>query len=64
MANHMTFADWIYLWLFAMHVGAHGNVKIIMKEELKRIPIFGWVRSIVSIKRLNYCLSVSVCLTV
>jgi 1-acyl-sn-glycerol-3-phosphate acyltransferase len=41
LANHMVNADWIYVWFLAMHFGCHGDVKIIMKEELKRFPVFG-----------------------
>ncbi|KAJ3111353.1 hypothetical protein HDU96_005782 [Phlyctochytrium bullatum] len=42
MSNHQTLVDWWYLWLVAWWKGAHGDVRIILKESLKWIPIVGW----------------------
>ena len=45
MSNHQTYADWIYLWLFAYFYQAHGMMKIILKASLKHVPLIGWVSS-------------------
>lgn len=42
MANHQLYTDWLYLWWIAYCNKMHGRIYIILKEELKRIPIFGW----------------------
>ncbi|CAJ0647929.1 9795_t:CDS:2 [Entrophospora sp. SA101] len=42
IANHQIYADWIYIWTFAYLANAHGAVKIILKDSLKWLPIFGW----------------------
>ncbi|ORY05523.1 acyltransferase-domain-containing protein [Basidiobolus meristosporus CBS 931.73] len=42
IANHQIYADWIYLWCIAYFAKAHGAIKIILKDTLKHIPIFGW----------------------
>ena len=44
IANHQTFADWWYMWCWAYTKNQHGSFKIILKNSLKNIPIWGWVR--------------------
>ncbi|ORX85634.1 hypothetical protein K493DRAFT_341740 [Basidiobolus meristosporus CBS 931.73] len=43
IANHQIYADWIYLWCVAYFSRAHDAIKIILKDSLKHVPIFGWV---------------------
>ena len=40
VANHQTDADWLYPWL--LMDDKHGDVKIILKDQFKRIPFIGW----------------------
>lgn len=42
IANHQIYTDWLYLWWIAYTAGKHGNVYIILKESLKKIPVIGW----------------------
>ncbi|KAJ1654533.1 hypothetical protein IWQ61_005556 [Dispira simplex] len=42
MANHQIYMDWIYLWFLAYYNGCAGGVKIILKNSLRNIPVFGW----------------------
>ncbi|KAI8917157.1 acyltransferase-domain-containing protein [Powellomyces hirtus] len=42
MANHQIYSDWWWLWILAWHKGAHGSMKIILKQSLKYLPVFGW----------------------
>jgi 1-acyl-sn-glycerol-3-phosphate acyltransferase len=42
IANHQIYTDWWYFWLIAWFRSAHGEMKIIMKEDLKNLPIFGF----------------------
>jgi 1-acyl-sn-glycerol-3-phosphate acyltransferase len=35
-------ADWWYCWEFARALGLHGRLKIILKADLKKIPVVGW----------------------
>lgn len=35
-------ADWWYCWEFARALGLHGRLKIILKADLKSIPVVGW----------------------
>jgi lysocardiolipin and lysophospholipid acyltransferase len=42
IANHQIYTDWWYVWLFAWYRDAHGELKIILKDSLARIPIVGW----------------------
>ncbi|CAG8484150.1 7683_t:CDS:2 [Funneliformis mosseae] len=44
IANHQIYADWVYIWVFSYLANAHGAIKIILKDSLKWLPIFGWVR--------------------
>ncbi|TPX39233.1 succinate---CoA ligase (ADP-forming) [Synchytrium endobioticum] len=42
ISNHQTYTDWIYIWCLAALFGAPGDIKIVLKESLKHVPIFGW----------------------
>ncbi|KAI8586061.1 acyltransferase-domain-containing protein [Geranomyces variabilis] len=42
MANHQIYSDWWWLWILAWHKNAHGCMKIILKQSLKYLPVFGW----------------------
>lgn len=42
MANHQLYTDWLYLWWIAYTNKMHGRIYIILKESLKKLPIFGW----------------------
>ncbi len=42
MANHQIYTDWWYIWMIACRHGLGGNIKIMLKHELRSIPIFGW----------------------
>ncbi|KAJ1563311.1 hypothetical protein HK405_002518, partial [Cladochytrium tenue] len=37
-ANHQIYPDWLYLWVLS---GGHGDVKILMMEYLRLLPILG-----------------------
>jgi hypothetical protein len=43
ISNHLTYADWVWIWAFAYLHEAHGVLKIILKEAPKRYPLVGWV---------------------
>lgn len=42
IANHQLDVDWWYIWMIAKLSGNAGNIKIILKAEVKFIPVFGW----------------------
>ncbi|GMF28641.1 unnamed protein product [Phytophthora lilii] len=42
IANHQVDADWWYIWQAARRQRAAGNVKIVLKDQLKYLPIIGW----------------------
>lgn len=42
IANHQVDADWWYIWQAARHHESAGNIKIVLKEQLKFVPIIGW----------------------
>ncbi|KAI8929652.1 acyltransferase-domain-containing protein [Entophlyctis helioformis] len=42
MANHQIYSDWWYIWLMAWFKGAHGELKIMLKHDLSKVPILGW----------------------
>ena len=41
IGNHQLYSDWLYLWWIAYTSSMHGHVFIILKEQLKYIPILG-----------------------
>ncbi|KAJ2216582.1 hypothetical protein EV179_001121 [Coemansia sp. RSA 487] len=42
ISNHQTYFDWIVIWILSYFQECDGFLKIILKAELKRVPIFGW----------------------
>ena len=42
ISNHQIYSDWIYLWSLMDKIDRAGEVKIIMKRSLRKVPIFGW----------------------
>jgi 1-acyl-sn-glycerol-3-phosphate acyltransferase len=42
IANHQIYTDWWYVWLVAWFEDKGRYLKIILKDSLSRIPIFGW----------------------
>ncbi|CAH0482238.1 unnamed protein product [Peronospora belbahrii] len=42
ISNHQVDADWWYIWQAARHQKAAGNIKIVLKDQLKYLPIIGW----------------------
>ncbi len=66
-SNHQTYLDWWLFWQLAYHYNHHGHLRIVLKDSLKGIPIFGWGMSFfefiflnrkwsVDEQRLNECL--------
>ncbi|KAJ3193779.1 Acyl-CoA:lysophosphatidylglycerol acyltransferase 1 [Irineochytrium annulatum] len=41
ISNHQIYPDWFYLWAFTWLRGCHGDLKIMLIEWLKYLPIFG-----------------------
>jgi Acyltransferase len=41
IANHQLYTDWLYLWWIAYTSNQHGHIFIILRENLKYIPIIG-----------------------
>eukprot|EP00013_Stygamoeba_regulata_P004025 CAMPEP_0177637210 /NCGR_PEP_ID=MMETSP0447-20121125/4852_1 /TAXON_ID=0 /ORGANISM="Stygamoeba regulata, Strain BSH-02190019" /LENGTH=344 /DNA_ID=CAMNT_0019139127 /DNA_START=40 /DNA_END=1070 /DNA_ORIENTATION=- len=42
LMNHPTRLDWMFFWSFLKRYGRLHNEKIILKDDLKKIPGFGW----------------------
>lgn len=42
IANHQVDADWWYIWQVAKLSQSAGNIKVVLKAQLKHVPIFGW----------------------
>ncbi|KAJ2722011.1 hypothetical protein GGI07_003601 [Coemansia sp. Benny D115] len=42
ISNHQTYFDWIIIWILSYMQGCDGFIKIILKAELKNVPVFGW----------------------
>ncbi|KAJ1932492.1 hypothetical protein EC988_009439, partial [Linderina pennispora] len=42
ISNHQTYFDWIIIWILSYMEKCDGFIKIILKGELKHVPIFGW----------------------
>lgn len=41
ISNHQNFLDWWYLWHLSWMVQRHGDVKIVLRGDLKAVPVFG-----------------------
>lgn len=47
LCNHRTRIDWIYAgWIYTSMIGVSGDVKYILKDSLRSIPLFGWAMQI------------------
>ncbi|KAL0583646.1 hypothetical protein ABG067_006459 [Albugo candida] len=42
LCNHQIDSDWWFLFQMARSAQAAGNIKIVLKEQLKYVPIVGW----------------------
>ncbi|KAL8828030.1 MAG: hypothetical protein Q9191_002823 [Dirinaria sp. TL-2023a] len=42
IANHQIYTDWLYLWYIGYTNRMHGRIHVVLKESLKKIPVFGW----------------------
>ena len=42
MSNHQLYTDWVYMWMLAYHWKRHMDVKIILKDSLRRAFLVGW----------------------
>ncbi|KAJ3076727.1 hypothetical protein HDU98_000606 [Podochytrium sp. JEL0797] len=42
MSNHQTLLDWVYLWLATWHRGKQGSLRIMLKDSIQWVPVFGW----------------------
>ncbi|KAI8076812.1 acyltransferase-domain-containing protein [Halteromyces radiatus] len=40
-SNHQINADWAYIWCVSYLAKAHGAMKIILKDSLKHLPVYG-----------------------
>lgn len=54
LCNHRTRVDWMYAgWVYNMMARNNKTLRFIMKDELRSVPIFGWVMQIVMCIFLN-----------
>jgi lysocardiolipin and lysophospholipid acyltransferase len=42
MANHQAYTDWMYTWILSAYAGHQRGLVILLKKQLKNIPIVGW----------------------
>lgn len=42
LSNHRTRIDWMLLWCLGTRTGSLDRLKIVLKDQLRSIPIFGW----------------------
>lgn len=46
-ADHVKiYTDWLYLWYIGYTNGLHGQIHVVMKESLKKLPFVGWGMSL------------------
>jgi len=43
VANHHCHVDWMFIWCLAARHAAAGRVIIVAKDDLKSIPVLGWI---------------------
>ncbi len=54
LCNHRTRVDWMYAgWVYNMMCRNNKTLRFIMKDELRAVPVFGWVMQIVMCIFLN-----------
>ena len=46
ISNHHTELDWMFLWVFFGRLETLRTLKIVLKNQLKYIPIFGWIMQV------------------
>ncbi|KAJ1958419.1 hypothetical protein GGI12_004740 [Dipsacomyces acuminosporus] len=42
ISNHQTYFDWILIWFVSYFEQCDGFMKIILKNDFKHVPVFGW----------------------
>lgn len=42
ISNHQLYSDWVYIWWLAYTSNLSDAVKILLKDSLKQVPVFGW----------------------
>lgn len=42
LCNHTCRLDWLFLWPLACRLLCAGRLKVALKEDLRRVPLFGW----------------------
>jgi len=47
IANHQLDTDWFYLWDVCRVVGAHGALKIVLLDDMRTVPLVGWIARLV-----------------
>lgn len=46
-SNHRTRVDWMYVfWVYGQVISSNMNTHVILKESLKKVPIFGWAMKV------------------
>jgi len=53
ISNHRTRLDWMFLWMWILRFGRLRNYKIILKDDLKKSPGFGWAMQMFGFLFLN-----------
>ena len=47
LCNHRTRVDWMFAgWCYAALVGMNPDLRVVLKEQLRSVPIFGWAMQI------------------
>lgn len=42
ISNHQLYSDWVFLWWIAYTAKVHGNIFIMLKNSLRKLPLLGW----------------------
>jgi lysocardiolipin and lysophospholipid acyltransferase len=42
ISNHRSEVDWLFIWALALRCGCGSFVRVVLKQELRRIPGVGW----------------------
>lgn len=42
ISNHQLYSDWVFLWWIAYATRVHGNIFIMLKKSLRKLPLAGW----------------------
>lgn len=46
ICNHHCRVDWLYLWTIACRLRCAGKLKIALREDMKKAPLFGWAMQV------------------